>query len=267
MKVFVSADIEGISGIVSEEESFVGRSLYPAACQAMTREVNAVVDGALGGRATEIVVNDCHYSGLNIDPEELRPEAELIRGQPSPIMVSGLDESFDAVFLVGYHAMKGTPHAILDHTHNSRLVEIRLNGREIGELGLAAAAAGACGVPVALVSGDDKLVEEARAWVPWAEVVTTKKGMGRTSAQCRSPQLVRRELCDKAAATLERLEEMEPFVVEPPLRLETSFLYTATADQAVNIPGVERTGGRSIAAELDSMEEVARLLIALTRLV
>ena len=264
MKVFISADIEGISSIVSEDESFMGAGMYPAACRVMTREVNAAVEGALEGGATEVVVNDCHYSGLNIDPEELRPEARLIRGQPSPLMVAGLDDSFDAIFLVGYHAMKGTGAAVLDHTYSSQLVEVRIDGEDIGELGLAAAGAGAFGVPVALVSGDDKVAAEVQSIAPAAEMVVTKKGMGRTAAECRSPELVRQELRQKAGKALGRLDEMEPFVMEPPLRLEVGFLYTRAADRAANIPGVERTGGRSIAMDLDSVEAASRLLIALT---
>jgi len=267
MKIFISADIEGISGIVSEEETFMGRSMYPAACKLMTREVNACVEGALEGGATEVVVNDCHFSGLNIDPEELSPSAELIRGQPSPIMISGLDASFDALFLIGYHARKGTANAILDHTYSSKLVDIRLNGEEIGELGLASAVAGELGVPVALVSGDDKVETEIHTIAPAAEVVVTKKGMERTAARCRSPQIVRQELRAKASAALSRLDAMNPYLIAPPLRLEVSFLYTTSADQAVNIPGVERTAGRSIAVTLDSAEAVARLLKVLTHLV
>ena len=266
MKVFISADIEGISGIVSEEETFMGKGMYPMACRAMTREVNAAVEGAVAGGATDVTVNDCHYAGLNIDPEELRPEAQLIRGQPSPLMVSGLDASFDAVFLIGYHAMKGTAKAVLDHTYSSQLVDIRINGGEIGELGLAAAAAGAFGVPVALVSGDDKVLEEARTFAPKAEVVVTKTGMGRTAAQCVSPETVRHELRDRAAEVLGRLEEMELFVLDPPLRLEVGFVYATTADRAVDIPGVDRTDGRSVAATVGTIEEASGLLRTFTRL-
>ncbi len=262
MKVFISADMEGISGIVSEEETFMGRSLYPTARLAMTRDVNAAVEGALEGGAIEIVVNDCHYSGLNIDPEELRPEARLIRGQPFPIMVSGLDDSFNAVFLIGYHAMKGTACAILDHTYTSQFVEIRINGRSIGEMGLASAAAGEFGIPVALVTGDDKTALEAREFAPGAEVVVTKKAMGRISAECLSPETVRREIRDKAGSFLDHLGGLKPFRLEPPLKLEMEFVYTTTADRAINIPGVERTGGRSVAATLASVQEVGRLISA-----
>jgi len=264
MNIFISADMEGISGIVSEEETFVGRRLHPAASVAMTRDVNAAIDGALEGGAGGIVVNDCHYDGLNIDPEALRPEARLIRGQPFPIMVSGLDDSFDAMFLVGYHAMKGTPNAVLDHTYTSQFVEVRVGGREIGELGLAAAAAGSFGVPVALVTGDDKVAREAGAFVPKAATVITKRALERTAAECTPPEEVRRRIREQACDVLTRLEEMEPFVLESPLRLEVAFVYTKTADRAVNVPGVERIGGRSVAATLSSVAEVSRLMSALS---
>ena len=265
MKVYISADIEGISGIVSEQETFPGREHYSAACQLMTAEVNAVIEGVEDAGAAHIVVNDCHSSGLNISPEELDPAAELIRGQPPPLMVAGLDGTFDALLLIGYHAMKGTRAAVLDHTFSSQFVDIRVNGTDMGELGLAAASAGACGVPVALVSGDDKLASEAREFVPTADAVITKTGLGRTAAQCRPPAQVRQELREGVAAALEDLGSKECFHLEPPLQLEVSFVYTETADRGGNIPGVVREKGRSVSATLASIEEVNRLLVAFTR--
>ena len=263
MKVFISADMEGISGVVSEEETFVGRPLHASACVAMTRDVNAAVEGAQEAGAAQVVVNDCHYDGLNIDPELLRAGARLIRGQPFPIMSSGLDASFDAVFLVGYHAMKGTHGAVLDHTFSSQFVQVRVNGGDIGELGLSAAAAGSFGVPVALVTGDDKVAREAHAFVPRAATVVTKQALARTAADCSSAEEVRQQIREQARVALGRLEEMQTFVMAPPLRLEVEFVYTRTADRAVNVPGVERTGGRAIATTLSSVPEVIRMLSVL----
>lgn len=179
-------------------------------------------------------------------------------------MISGLDNSFDAMFLIGYHAMKGTAGAILDHTYTSQFVRVRVDGRDIGELGLAAAAAGSFGVPVALVTGDDKVAIEAGAFVPTASTVVTKTALGRTSAECVQPEEVRRQIREKAREALGRLEELELSILEPPLRLEVEFVYTTTADRAVNIPGVDRTGGRSVAATLNSVPDVSRLMSALT---
>jgi D-amino peptidase len=252
--------MEGISGIVSEEETFMGRSLYPAACRAMTKDVNAAVKGAFEAGATEIVINDSHFKGLNIDPEELDPKCRLIRGMPLPIMISGLDESFQATFLVGYHAKKGTLFGTLDHTDNSRLTSVRINGKEIGEIGLAMTVSNRFKVPVVLVTGDKMAVEEAREYIPEIETVTTKEAMGRTCGNCISPQVVREQIYAAAKSALSKIDKMQPVVPNSPFTLDLEFLYTATADKVSALPGMERTGGRSIKFQTDDIYDIAKFL-------
>ena len=89
MKVFISADMEGVSGVVAMDDVLTGKPGYPAACKAMTLDVNAAVEVALTAGAEEVVVFDAHAGGRNIDLELLHPSAEIIRGQPAPAFSRG----------------------------------------------------------------------------------------------------------------------------------------------------------------------------------
>jgi D-amino peptidase len=163
LKVFISVDMEGISGIVHSDQTTSGTAEYAAGRKWMAQDVNAAVEGALEAGATEVVVNDSHGSMRNIDPDDLDFRAILISGSPKPLsMMQGIDASFAACLFIGYHAKAGTEDAILDHTISSSVVRaIRVNGAELPELGLNAAIAGYYGVPVVLVSGDTAVCRQA----------------------------------------------------------------------------------------------------------
>jgi len=188
MKIYVSADIEGIGCIVRGEQSSPGGREYNWARKIMTDEVNAAVQGAFDGGATDVVVCDAHNVGLNLIPEDLDERVSIVMGSPRMLsMMEGVDMGFDATFLVGYHSMAGTPDSPIVHTFTGRVAEVRVNGRAIGEIGISAALAGYYGVPVALVTGDDKAVREARRLLGPVETVEVKKGRGMYAALCLSP--------------------------------------------------------------------------------
>jgi len=137
MKVYISCDMEGVSGIVDSKQTRMDGEEYKRAQKLMTGEVNAAIEGALAGGATEILVNDSHGLMRNILIEELNPNAQLISGSSKPLsMMQGIDESFDAAFFIGYHAQAGTPYSVLDHTYSSIVYQVSLNGRPVGETGL-----------------------------------------------------------------------------------------------------------------------------------
>lgn len=260
MKVFISADLEGISGVVAMDDVIAGKPGYAAACKAMTLDVNAAVQGALEGGAEEVVVFDAHAGGRNIDLELLHPAAEVIRGQPRPAMVTGLDDSFAAALLVGYHAMIGTAEAVMDHTMTSRFFRVRINGRALGEAGLAAAYAGHFGVPVALATGDDKLAREVSALLPGAERVVVKAGMGRTSARCLPLVRARELICQAAERAVRGAADIAPLTLKPPLELAVEFAMTSSADQAAGVPGLERCDDRTVTCTLQDMPGVCKLI-------
>jgi D-amino peptidase len=211
----------------------------------MTAEVNAAVEGALAGGATLVVVNDAHGPMTNILIEELHPDAQLITGSPKPLsMMQGIEEGFDCAFLVGYHARVGTANAILDHTWTGIVMEVQLNGRPFGELGLNAGLAGACGVPVTLVTGDQAVTEEARSLLGDVEVVAVKQAVGRHAAKCLPPRTAQRLITQAAERAVRG--RRDPLVIPPPLTLSVEFARSAHADMAELLPGSRRMGARRV---------------------
>jgi len=270
MRVYISVDMEGVAGVVHEDQTdpieprHAGE--YNRNRRLMTSEANAAVEGALAAGATRILVNDSHWLMRNLLAEELHPFAELLSGGPKlRSMVEGIELGFDAALFVGYHAMAGTPRAVIDHTYTSRVHEARLNGRPVGELAINAALAGSYGTPVALVSGDQAVAAEASTLLgEGVETVIVKHAVGRFAARSISPTESCRRIREGTAAALRRRHS--PFVLEPPIRLEVEFALTQMADMAELVPGAVRIGGRCLAYVHDDFREVYRAWRALYNL-
>ena len=163
MNVYISCDAEGVAGISDWEQCVPGQKDYKLGRELMVGEVNAGIEGALVAGAKKIVVNDSHATMINLIPEELHPRALLLQGSEKPMsMVTGLDNSFDAVVFIGYHSMAGTSAGILSHTYTSIITEVRINGRQVGEPELNAMMAGWYGVPVVFLSGDESATKEIK---------------------------------------------------------------------------------------------------------
>ncbi len=256
MRVYVSADLEGVAGLVSRDAQMGPEgSDYQTSRQLMTEEVNAVIRGAIEGGATHIVVNDSHGRMGNIIPEKLHPAAQLSQGYPKLLyMMEGVDGGFDLVFFVGYHAAIGTPDGILNHSYNSRgIYNVRVNGKTLGEPGLNARVAGYFGLPVAFVSGDEATVRETMAELPEVEGVVTKYGLNRYAARSLSPAQSRERLQLGAKRAIERVngrggQAWKPAVLKEsgPVKWEVDFIYSAMADFCTLVPGVRKTGGRTV---------------------
>jgi D-amino peptidase len=259
MRVFVSADMEGITGVAAAEDVVRGEPEYERGKELLHGDVNAAVEGAFAGGATEVLVNDSHSSMRNLDRASLDERATLIRGNTKPrSMMQGLDADHDCALFVGYHAMAGTPGAVLNHTFfGSKLLRLRVNGSEVGELGWNARFAAAEGVPVGLVTGDDATVVEARDELGEApEAVAVKEGIDRFTARCRPASDARRDLREAAQRAVERagsgsLDASTP-PVETPVRIEADWATTNLAARAAGVPDIERAGGRTTAVEAAS---------------
>lgn len=262
MKVFISADIEGVAGITSFSQIFPGAPEYPAGCALLTGEVNAAIEGALEAGATEVLVADSHSQMTNILPDHLHPEAQLIRGVPRPhYMMQGLDDSFDAVFLVGYHARAGTPDGVLGHTFTADFSEVRLNGIAVGESAYNAAFAGHFGVPVALITGDDALRRENETLLPWAEKAVTKWGLTGLAARNLSPQKAQAVIRAAAGRALKNLSTMKPHVLAQPIRMELDFGAPAIAPTlCADIPGVQTDLWKTVSYTASDMPDAVRVL-------
>lgn len=262
MRVYISIDMEGVAGVVHEDQTDPIEPRhggeYNRFRRLMTNEANAAIAGALEAGATGVVVNDSHWLMRNLLAEELNPVAELLSGGPKRLsMVEGIDGGFEAAMFVGYHARAGTHNATIDHTYTSRVYEARINGQPVGELALNAAMAGVYGVPVALVSGDQTLAAEAKALLGnGVEAVVVKEAVGRFAARSLAPSVACQRIRAGAAAALKR--KHAPFSFKAPIRLEVDFVESQMADMAELVPGSGRTGGRSVSYSGDDYREVFR---------
>jgi D-amino peptidase len=265
MKVFISADMEGISGVVASPHVDPDHAEYQRFRKLMTGDVNAAIRGALAGGATLVVVNDSHADMRNILIEELHTDAQLISGSPKPLsMMQGIEEGFDAAFFVGYHACAGSPYAILDHTWSSIVYGVRVNEQPVGELGLNAGLAGWFKVPVILVTGDVTLADEAHSLLPEAEVIAVKQGVSRSAAKCLPPAVSQARIEQAAQRALRGRKA--PLAIGPPLTLTVDFTRTAHADMAELIPGSRRIGGRRLEYKTGDWVEMYRVWRAMVSL-
>lgn len=247
MKVYISADIEGIGCIVRQEQSSPEGREYGWARRMMTEEVNAAVRGAFDGGAGEVVVADSHNVGLNLIPEALDTRAQLIMGSPRPLcMMEGVHLGFDAAFLVGYHGKAGTTDSNLVHIFTRRIAEVAVNGINIGEIGLSAGLAGFYGVPVALVTGDDHAVGEAARLLPGVETVEVKRAIGAYAARCLLPERSRALVYEGARRAMAASGSWPLFRLEPPVELKIRFSSTSAADRVLRMPGTEREDGLTV---------------------
>jgi D-amino peptidase len=262
MRVYISVDMEGIAGIVHEDQTnpvdprCAGE--YSRGRRLMTAEANAAIEGALDAGATAVLVNDSHWHMRNLLAEELHEAAELLSGGPKRLsMMEGIETGFDAAVLIGYHARAGTARAILDHTYTDRVRDVRVNGRHLGELGLNAALAGSFGVPVAFVSGDRAATAEARElFGPAVGTVTVKDAMSRHAARSIAPAVARRQIRDGVAQALR--QSHEPFTVATPATIEVDFTFSYQADYAELVPGSVRCGPLTVSYTHSDYRELFR---------
>jgi D-amino peptidase len=267
MRVYLSVDMEGIAGVVHEDQTdpidprCAGE--YGRFRRLMTAEANAAIAGAFDGGAASVLVNDSHWTMRNLLVEELDPRAELVSGGPKTwSMMEGIDRGADLAAFIGYHAKAGTPQAILDHTYTDKILDVRLNGRSVGEVGLNAALAASFGVPVVLVSGDQALATEAIETLgPGVRTVIVKDAVSRHAARSVAPaaacRMIREAMSEVVAGAAGSRRAMAPPVPPPaPITLEVDFAMTVHADHAAMAPGVTRVSGRTVSFRHDDMKSV-----------
>ncbi len=268
MKIYISTDMEGISGITSMHQINSGAREYERARRMMTSEVNAVIEAAFENGAKDIVVNDAHGDMDNILIEELDSRVSLISGSLKPLsMMEGIDESFDAVFFVGYHARAGSSESIIDHTYTFRVLEAKINGRPVSEAGLNGRLAGYYHVPVAFVSGDQNAIRCAREELNEHVGVAVKRALGRTAAVIYPFSRVEARLKAGVAEAMKKIPSFKPTVEKDPVELEVTFTVSDMSAMAQLIPGVMKKDARTVIyTGRDYLEtyKVFRVMLALT---
>jgi D-amino peptidase len=267
LKVYISADMEGLTAVVTGEQLGPDGFEYQKAREWLTLEVNAAVEAAQAAGATEIVVSDSHGNMQNILPDLLPRGVKLVRSSPRPLsMMQGIDESFDAVLLIGYHSSTTNPRGVRAHTFSSgTFTAVRLNGVAVPEAVFSAAIAGHFGVPVVMISGDDAAVEEARRHLGDLEGAVLKWTYGFHSALMVTPQEGREIIGQTVEAALGRLDQFRPFRLEGAVRLEVSLKNYMAAELLSYLPGVDRVDSHTIAFTGEDILEVSRLLTFMTR--
>ncbi|MDH2427664.1 M55 family metallopeptidase [Sphaerisporangium sp. TRM90804] len=262
MRIYVSVDMEGVTGLTDPEEMHAGGRGYERGCELMTADANAVIAGAFEAGGTAVVVNDAHGSTKNLRVDLLDPRASLIRGPGKPMrMAQGLSGDFQAAVFAGYHARAGVQHGVLNHTWMGKEIQnVYLNGEVCGETRLVAAFAGFYGVPVALVTGDEAVCEEARSLLGDVETVAVKKGVDRFAAELLTPSVAQRLIREGTARALNRLADLRPYEVAPPFTLGVEWNSTAIASGCALVPGTRQAGPRHTEFTTDDYRDIMGLL-------
>lgn len=266
VKVFISFDMEGVAGIVDWSQCRPSGQPYEEGRLLLLGEVNAAVDGALAGGATEIVCGDAHGTMNNLNPAALHGRASYVAGKHKPLyMMEGMDESVDAVFFVGYHGSISGESSVLSHTYNPSVIShVELNGTLTGESGINALVALACRAPVVFISGDERTVTEGAPFFPSAERVVVKHSVTRFAAASMHPEAAREAIRAGAEAAARRAAATPLPEIGLPATLEVQVQTADMAEVASWVKGAERSGTRTVRICGDDPLTLYRSFVALT---
>lgn len=267
LKVFISVDMEGITGVVTSEEcSRTAGDDYQYFRKIMTQETNAAIEGALAAGATEIWVRDSHGSARNIIPDMLHKKAKLLRDWSGGTlgMVEGIDETFDALIFVGYHAKAGTPDAIIEHTMSGVITDVRINDVSLPEVGINALIAGNYNVPIVFVAGDKAICEQAKGLFGEVETVAVKKGIGQATLSLH-PEVAQEHIRAGVEKALRNKTMYKPYKLNPPYKLVLTLKDERIVHSGQFYPGAKRTGDWELTYESDDLMEVIKAFIGMRK--
>jgi D-amino peptidase len=262
LKIYISADMEGVVGVVTSEQLGPQGFEYARFREFMTQEVNAAIEGAFEAGATEIVVSDSHGNGQNLLIEKLPKNILLVRSWPRPLlMMQGIDESFAGAIFLGYHTGTTNPQGVRAHTISSaRLTDVRLKGISVSEAGLNAAIAGHFNVPVIMVSGDDAVVKETTALLGDVEGAVVKWASGFHSAKTIMPEAAYQLIREKVKKAIFRIKDFKPHKLALPIQLDVRFKNYRPSEVLSYLSIVERPDAHSIRFTGKDIIEVSKFL-------
>ena len=265
LKVYISVDMEGVAGVVTADQLTPGGFEYERFRRFMTDEAIAAIRGAKAAGATEVVVSDSHGNGENLLIELLPKDVRIVRSWPRHgEMMAGLDSSFGAALFVGYHASTTNPNGVRAHTISSaHFTRVALNGTAVTEAELNAAFAGALGVPVVFISGDDAAVNEVTMRLGGMESVITKKSLGFHSADSLTPSAAVEQIYQGALSGVSHRDQRKPYVLQTPITLEISFKSYTSAEIVSYLRSVQRSDAHSIRFVGKDMAEVMDFIVFL----
>ena len=262
MKVFISADIEGVTGVTHWDETDKQKEVFREFQQQMTAEVAAACEGALLAGASEIWVKDAHHTARNLLASQLPRETHLVRGwSDHPFsMVQELDQSFHALLMIGYHAGAGSGANPLAHTLTQTVAALDINGQKVSEMILHAYAAAFVGVPLVCVTGDARICNDAEVLVPGIQTVAVKQGIGGSTVSIH-PQLAIEKIRQGVQTALAGKVTRYRLTLPPRFEVEIEFREHAKAFRASFYPRAQLKGPNVIRFETDDYFEVLRLIL------
>jgi D-amino peptidase len=262
LKVYISADMEGVVGAVTDAQLGPNGFEYQRFREFMTNEVLAAIEGARAAGATEFLVSDSHGNGQNLLIDKFPKDIQIIRSWPRPLsMMAGIDDTFDAAFLIGYHSATSNLEGVRAHTMSSaRLTDIRLNGVSVPEAGISAAIAGDFGVPAVMISGDDAIVAEAKALLGNIEGATVKWAYSFHSARTMTPEAAYDLIRETAERALSNLDAFKPYRLETPITVQVSFKNYRPPQLLEYLPIVERVDSHTVEFKGKNMHEVSDMI-------
>lgn len=267
MQLFISVDMEGITGLPDHTFVDSDKHNYERARRIMTQEANAIIEGALTTGVQEILVNDSHSKMNNILVEELHPEASLITGDVKPFsMVQSLDSSYIGAVFAGYHSRAGQP-GVMSHSMIFGVRNFFIDDIVVGELGLNAYVAGYFDVPVIMVAGDDGACREAEALIPGVVTATVKESISRSAVKTLHPQKAQALLREKVVEAINSRGKIKPLIPpnNPTLRIE--FANYGQAEWAALMPGCTIVEGTTIVEfKAKDILEAYRAMLVMTEL-
>ncbi|BCB03699.1 M55 family metallopeptidase [Bacillus sp. KH172YL63] len=267
MKVYMSVDMEGITGLVDHTHVSRQKHNYERGRRLMTGEANAVATAAFNAGCQEVLINDSHSEMNNVLIEELHPETKLISGGVKPYsMVQGLDGSFDGAFFIGYHA-RASMMGVMSHSMTFGVRHMFIDDVAVGELGFNAYVAGYYGVPVLMVTGDDQTAREAESLIPNVKTVIVKEAVSRSVAKSLTPEKVQKLLYEKTPEAIHNKGNVKPLIPpdRPVLRIE--FANYGQAEWASLMPGtVHEPGTTTVRFEAEDILEAYRAMLVMTEL-
>lgn len=251
MRVYISIDAEGCSGIYKLAQVMPENPDYEFCRRMMEGDANAAVRGAFNAGASKVILNDAHNLGDNLRLEKLDPRVTLISGNDRPLsMMEGISSDFDAALLVGYHSRKGEKGVISHTYYYSSMYEVRINGFPVGEAEINGFLAGHFGVPLVFLSGDQYVTHNIGGKVPGIHTVATKRAIGCGAAECLHPEVTQKKIEDEVQKALLDLKNIKPMAA-PPYTLEVQFLTPGHASFASLLPGAQRPSPATVRFEAD----------------
>lgn len=267
MKLYIMTDMEGICGINSWKEQIDSDEDGYLSRKFLTNEVNAFIEGAFNGGASEIVVADGHNGGHNLLIDKMDKRAKIIDGRPGDLILPYLDDDYDGLFIVGAHSMMGVYNGVLNHSFSSKsFYEIKINDQSIGEIGIIMILASSYKIPIFAISGDEKACEEAQNKLENIFTIKTKKGISRYASIFSNPQVINekiRKSIEKHMRIFKENKDDYILDISYPLEIKIKYISNHEVNKALFVPTVTKAGDREIKFNAKTPKELSDMIYLL----